>query len=128
MKIDEVKMSRTNFSGYVVYDGEKMATRVRRLEFKDKKVVLDLIHPPEDGDHTLHFLGVAERQANGIYKTPWKKLTDESGVDLANGWGAQITFTIEGENSSELKIVGEWTDLKKGEYPFKGLLHNDSLT
>ena len=128
MKIEEAIMSRAIFSGFVMYDREKMATRVRRLEFKDKKVVLDLVHPPEDGDPALHFSGVAELQANGSYKTSRKRLTDESGVDLANGWGAQITFKIEGENSYELKIEGEWIDFEEGEYPFVGLLHSDSLT
>lgn len=105
-----------------VFDG----TKVCHFEFLGKGckefVFLDLTNPPSGlEDFATRFLGVAEIQVDGVYRTPWVYLSDESGNDLEGG--ARITFSIIAFLGSEVEIVGEWMDFEEEKYPFKAILN-----
>lgn len=113
-------MEILSFSGTIHYDGSSIGTNVKRLDLIDEDlIVFDWISPTAvPTDEAYRLLGVAEKQADGTFKSPWIYLSYPDGSD-----GARIVFQVVDLNSSEIRIVGEWVEFDEvTKHSFAGLL------
>lgn len=120
-------MSIMKFSGGISYEGiSSGGSGVRRFYLIDENtVLLDLISKPYDEKQSdTRFLGIAEKQGDGNFVTPWIYLMNERGGVHLEG-SAMISFYITHNDGYTIRIMGKWIAEDDSIYKFDCNLPRD---
>jgi len=121
-------MTNPIYNGNLTYSGLASASIVRRLQFLGTDwIAIDLTDQREHkgADVTTRFLGLAEVQEDGTFRTAWIYLSGPQGEALEelDEPYAQVTLSIIQTGTSTIEINGHWHEWGIAPYEFKGMLH-----
>lgn len=119
-------MATAKYCGTLTYSGLENASIVRSLQLISSDwLALDITEKRgKKSGVTARLLGIAEKQAMGVFRTPWIYLTNLAGEDLVELEEpyAQMTLEIVEAEVDHLQVIGKWHEWEDEQYEFTGRL------
>lgn len=119
-------MPIATYRGTLTFSGLKQASVVTRFQFIGSDwLALDTTEKRgKSSEISARFLGIAEKQPDGAFRTPWIYLTNDFGEDLVDldEPYSQITLNILEAGEDHVQVSGQWNEWGAEPYEFNGHL------